>query len=153
MAADALVSLGVVAAGTLYLWRSWAWIDPVMSLIVAGVVVVGTWSLFRESLHLLFDGVPEGIDLGEVRAALLALPGVRDLHELHVWGMASSQTRSRHTSSSRPSMTARTRCCGRRHTRYTNASRSSTSRYNSSQRTAQAAGAVNGRGEHDPVPT
>jgi len=92
MAADALVSLGVVAAGTLYLWRSWAWIDPVMSLIVAGVVVVGTWSLFRESLHLLFDGVPEGIDLGEVRAALLALPGVRDLHELHVWGMASSQT-------------------------------------------------------------
>ncbi len=92
MAADALVSLGVVAAGTLYLWRSWAWIDPVMSLIVAGVIVAGTWSLFRESLHLLFDGVPEGIDLGEVRAALLALPGVRDLHELHVWGMASSQT-------------------------------------------------------------
>jgi cobalt-zinc-cadmium efflux system protein len=56
------------------------------------VIVAGTWSLFRESLHLLFDGVPEGIDLGEVRAALLALPGVRDLHELHVWGMASSQT-------------------------------------------------------------
>lgn len=92
MAADALVSLGVVAAGTFYLWRSWAWIDPVMSLIVAGVIVVGTWSLFRESLHLLFDGVPEGIQLGEVRAALLALAGVRDLHELHVRGMASSQT-------------------------------------------------------------
>ena len=92
MAADALVSLGVVAAGTVYLWRSWAWIDSLMSLIVAGVVVVGTWSLFRESLHLLFDGVPGGIDVHEVRAALRALPGVRGLHELHAWGMASSQT-------------------------------------------------------------
>ena len=61
-------------------------------MIVAGVVVVGTWSLFRESLHLLFDGVPEGIDVHEVRAALRTLPGVRGLHELHVWGMASSQT-------------------------------------------------------------
>jgi len=92
MAADALVSVGVVAAGAIYLWRSWTWIDPVMSLIIAVVIVAGTWSLFRESLHLLFDGVPEGIDLREVRAALLALSGVRDLHELHVWGMASSQT-------------------------------------------------------------
>jgi cobalt-zinc-cadmium efflux system protein len=92
MAADALVSVGVVAAGAIYLWRSWTWIDPVMSLIIAAVIVAGTWSLFKESLHLLFDGVPEGIDLREVRAALLALPGVRDLHELHVWGMASSQS-------------------------------------------------------------
>ena len=91
MAADALVSLGVVAAGTIYLWRAWAWIDPVVSLIIAAVIVAGTWSLFRESLHLLFDGVPAGIDLPQVRAALLALPGVRRLHDLHVWGMASSQ--------------------------------------------------------------
>lgn len=92
MAADALVSLAVVASGTLYLWRAWTWLDPVMSLIVAVVIVVGTWSLFRQSLHLLFDGVPEGIELAEVRAVLLSLPGVRDLHDLHVWGLASSQT-------------------------------------------------------------
>ena len=92
MAADALVSLGVVAAGILYLWQSWTWIDPVMSLVIAAVIVTGTWSLFRESLHLLFDGVPEHIDLGKVRAALLELPDVRALHELHVWGMATSQT-------------------------------------------------------------
>jgi len=92
MAADALVSLGVVAAGILYLWQSWTWIDPVMSLIIAAVIVAGTWSLFRESLHLMFDGVPEHIDLLEVRATLLALPDVRALHDLHVWGMATSQT-------------------------------------------------------------
>jgi cobalt-zinc-cadmium efflux system protein len=67
MAADALVSLGVVMGGALYLWKGWAWIDPVMSLAIAVVIVVGTWNLFRQSLHLLFDGVPEGIDLGEVR--------------------------------------------------------------------------------------
>ena len=92
MAADALVSLGVVAAGVVYLWRAWAWVDPVVSLVIAAVIVVGTWSLFKESLHLLFDGVPQGIDVRDVRAALLSLPGVRGLHELHVWGMATSET-------------------------------------------------------------
>ncbi|MEX2662358.1 MAG: cation diffusion facilitator family transporter [Vicinamibacterales bacterium] len=92
MAADALVSLGVVGAGVVYLWRGWVWIDPVVSLVIAAVVVAGTWSLFKESLHLLFDGVPEGIDVRDVRATLLALPGVQDLHELHVWGMATSET-------------------------------------------------------------
>ena len=92
MAADALVSMGVVAAGGAYLWRGWEWIDPVMSLIIAGVIVVGTWSLFRQSLHLLFDGVPEGIVLQDVRAALLAIPGVGSVHDLHVWGMATSET-------------------------------------------------------------
>jgi cobalt-zinc-cadmium efflux system protein len=92
MAADALVSLGVVAAGAVYLWQAWAWVDPVVSLVVAAVIVVGTWSLFRESLHLLFDGVPAGVDLRDVRAVLLALPGVSGLHELHVWGMATSET-------------------------------------------------------------
>lgn len=92
MAADALVSLGVVAAGVTYLWLAWTWIDPVVSLVVSAVIVAGTWSLFKESLHLLFDGVPEGIDVRDVRATLLALPGVRGLHDLHVWGMATSET-------------------------------------------------------------
>jgi cobalt-zinc-cadmium efflux system protein len=92
MAADALVSLGVVAAGLVYLWQQWAWVDPVVSLVIAAVIVVGTWSLFKESLHLLFDGVPKDIDVREVRATLLALPGVQGLHELHVWGMATSET-------------------------------------------------------------
>jgi cobalt-zinc-cadmium efflux system protein len=92
MAADALVSLGVVAAGVIYLWLAWMWIDPVVSLVVSAVIVAGTWSLFKESLHLLFDGVPRGIDVRDVQASLLALPGVQGLHELHVWGMATSET-------------------------------------------------------------
>jgi len=92
MAADALVSLGVVIGGALYLWQGWAWIDPVMSLVIAVVIVLGTWSLFRQSLHMLFDGVPEGIDLSAVRKLLLGLPGVGDVHDLHVWSMGTSQT-------------------------------------------------------------
>ena len=91
MAADALVSLGVVLAGALYLWQGWAWIDPVLSLVIAVVIVAGTWGLLRRSVHLLFDGVPEGIDLVAVRRSLLALPGVAGLHDLHVWAMGSTE--------------------------------------------------------------
>ncbi|WP_363254653.1 cation diffusion facilitator family transporter [Polaromonas sp.] len=92
MAADALVSLGVVLGGALYLWQGWAWIDPVMSLAIAVVIVAGTWDLFRQSLHMLFDGVPDQVDLARVRQRLLGLPGVADVHDLHVWAMGTSQT-------------------------------------------------------------
>jgi cobalt-zinc-cadmium efflux system protein len=91
MAADALVSLGVVIGGALYLWQGWAWLDPVMSLVIAVVIVLGTWGLLRQSLHLLFDGVPAGIDLQAVRELLLGLPGVSEVHDLHVWAMGTSQ--------------------------------------------------------------
>lgn len=92
MAGDALVSLGVVIGGALYLWQGWAWIDPVMSLAIAIVIVAGTWSLFKQSLHLLFDGVPEKVDLAAVRQHLQNLPGVADVHDLHVWAMGTAQT-------------------------------------------------------------
>jgi len=91
MAADALVSAGVVVAGGLALWFGWNWLDPVASLVIAAVIVVGTWSLFRQSLHLLFDGVPESVDLGAVQALLEALPGVACVHDLHVWAMGTSE--------------------------------------------------------------
>ncbi len=91
MAADALVSLAVVLGGAVYLWRGWAWIDPLMSLGIAAVIVVGTWQLFRQSLSLLLDGVPEHIDLAAVRDRLLGLPGVAGLHDLHVWAMGTTQ--------------------------------------------------------------
>jgi cobalt-zinc-cadmium efflux system protein len=92
MAADALVSAGVVVAGGLALWYGWTWLDPVVSLIIAAVIVVGTWSLFRQSLHLLFDGVPESVDLPAVQALLTSLPGVAQVTDLHVWAMGTSET-------------------------------------------------------------
>ena len=92
MAADALVSLAVVIAGALYLWQGWLWVDPIVSLVIALVIIAGTWSLFRQSLHLLFDGVPAHIELGAVRTALLQLPNVRALHDLHIWALASLET-------------------------------------------------------------
>lgn len=91
MAADALVSAGVVVAGGLALWFGWSWLDPVVSLLIAAVIVVGTWNLFKQSLHLLFDGVPEGVDLHAVQALLESLPGVERVHDLHVWAMGTSE--------------------------------------------------------------
>lgn len=92
MVADGLVSVAVVVTGALALWFGWDWLDPVASLGVAAVVVVGTWSLFRQSLHLLFDGVPEGLVLTEIRASLQGVPGVLQAHHLHVWALATSES-------------------------------------------------------------
>ncbi|MDI1273615.1 cation diffusion facilitator family transporter [Polaromonas sp.] len=90
MAADALVSAGVVIAGALTLWMGWVWLDPVVSLLIAAVILVGTWSLFKESLHMLFDGVPDSVDPQAVQDCLAALPGVTRVHDLHIWSMGTS---------------------------------------------------------------
>jgi cobalt-zinc-cadmium efflux system protein len=92
MAGDAVVSAGVVVAGGLALAFGWHWLDPVVSLLIAAAIVWGTWSLFRQSLHLLFDGVPEHVDLGAVRALLVGLPGVAQVSDLHVWAMGTRET-------------------------------------------------------------
>ena len=92
MAADALVSAGVVLAGALTLWFGWDWLDPLVSLLIAALIVIGTWGLFRQSLHLLFDGVPEGVDLRAVHEQLASLPGVVRVHDLHVWAMGTADT-------------------------------------------------------------
>ena len=92
MAGDALVSAGVVVTGAMAFMFGWNWLDPVMSLAIAVVIVLATWSLFRQSLHLLFDGVPDSIDLHAVRGALEALPGVDRVHDLHVWATGTTET-------------------------------------------------------------
>lgn len=91
MAADALVSAGVVVAGALTLWMSWTWLDPVVSLLIAAVIFLGTWSLFKQAVHLLFDGVPDSIDPQAVHDYLVGLPGVNRVHDLHIWAMDTSQ--------------------------------------------------------------
>jgi cobalt-zinc-cadmium efflux system protein len=90
MAADALVSLGVVIAGALYIWSGWTWLDPAISLVIAVVILLGTWGLLHQSLHLSLDGVPASIELDKVKDHLLALPEVSDVHDLHVWAMSTS---------------------------------------------------------------
>ena len=91
MAADALVSAGVVVAGGLTVWLGWVWVDPVVSLVVAAVIIAGTWGLFKQSLHLMVDGVPAHIDLRAVHDQLAALPGVERVHDLHIWAMGTSE--------------------------------------------------------------
>jgi cobalt-zinc-cadmium efflux system protein len=90
--ADAAVSAGVVVAGAV-IWRTgWGWVDPLTGLIVSAIVLLGTGRLLRESLHLAMDGVPLEIDLEAVRAYLAGLPGVEDVHDLHVWAMSTTET-------------------------------------------------------------
>lgn len=92
MAADAGVSLGVVAAGFGMLYTGWLWLDPAVSLGIAVVILLGTWGLLRESAQLAVHAVPAGIDPAAVRRRLAALPGVDEVHDLHVWGMSTTET-------------------------------------------------------------
>jgi cobalt-zinc-cadmium efflux system protein len=92
MAADALVTAGVVAAGIAIGLTGWPWLDPAVSLGVSGVIVFGTWGLLRSAIGLALDAVPEGVDPAAVRAHLSALPGVAAVHDLHIWGMSTTET-------------------------------------------------------------
>ena len=92
MAADAAVSAGVVIAGILIMYTGRLWIDPVVSLIIAAVILFGTWSLLRESVNLALHAVPEGIDPQKISAYLKSLPGVIAVHDLHIWGMSTTET-------------------------------------------------------------
>jgi cobalt-zinc-cadmium efflux system protein len=92
MAADAVVSLGVVVSGALIMYYGLNWIDPVTSLVIAAVIFLSTWSLLRDSLNLAVDAVPKNVDPDAVREYLCGLPGVRDLHDLHIWPMSTTDT-------------------------------------------------------------
>ncbi len=92
MMADAAVSLGVVVAGLVILETGWEWLDPLVSLAIAGVILWGTWGLLKESVSMSMAGVPSGIDIDEVRSALARRPGVEDVHDLHVWAMSTTET-------------------------------------------------------------
>jgi cobalt-zinc-cadmium efflux system protein len=92
MAADAIVSLGVVISGALILFYGMNWIDPVISLVIAVVIFLSTWGLLRDSLNLALDAVPRNVDPEAVRDYLASLPGVRALHDLHIWPMSTTDT-------------------------------------------------------------
>jgi cobalt-zinc-cadmium efflux system protein len=92
MAADALVSAGVVAAGLVILLTNWLWLDPLVSLVVSALIVWGTWGLLRESLGMSMAAVPSHIDPAALRAWLETRPGVTSVHDLHIWPMSTTET-------------------------------------------------------------
>jgi len=92
MAADAAVSLGVVVAGVMMIFTGWYWLDPVVSLVIVAVIVVGTWGLLRESVQLALNAVPANIDVPKIDAYLRQCPGVTDIHDLHIWAMSTTET-------------------------------------------------------------
>jgi cobalt-zinc-cadmium efflux system protein len=90
MAMDAAVSAGVVIAGVIIGVTGWLWVDPMVSLLIVAVITIGTWGLLRESIHLALDAVPESVELSQVEAYLHGLPGVTEVHDLHIWGMSTT---------------------------------------------------------------
>lgn len=92
MAADAAVSLGVAVAGVIMLFTGWYWLDPVISLVIVGVIVVGTWGLLRESVQLALNAVPAHIDANAVETHLREYRGVTDIHDLHIWGVSTTES-------------------------------------------------------------
>ena len=91
MAADTLVSIGVVVSGIIISHTSWFIIDPIIGIVIAVVILISTWELLRDSMRLALDGVPEGIELEEVMQAMRDTAHVTDVHHLHVWAMSTTE--------------------------------------------------------------
>jgi len=92
MAADALLTLGVAVAGAIIMLTNWLWVDPMVSLVLSVVIIAGTWSLLRDSVMLALDGVPRTVNHAAVRSYLHALPGISEIHDLHIWAMSTTET-------------------------------------------------------------
>jgi len=92
MAADAAVSIAVVIAGVAMFYTGWFMIDPIISLVIVIVIVVGTWSLLRDSMQLALSAVPANIDALAIDAYLRQLVGVTEIHDLHIWGLSTTES-------------------------------------------------------------
>jgi cobalt-zinc-cadmium efflux system protein len=90
MAADAGVTVGVIIAALLIRWTEWQWLDPATSLLIAIVILVGSWGLLRDSINLVMDAVPPGIDQEAVGKYLRSLKEVSEIHDLHIWGLSTT---------------------------------------------------------------
>ena len=89
---DLLGSIGVIVGALVIRFTGWNWVDTVIAVAIGLWVLPRTWILLRETINILLDGVPDGIELAEVKQALLDLPGVLSLHDLHVWAVSSGKT-------------------------------------------------------------
>jgi len=88
---DALISLGVVISAALLYWTGWLWLDPLVGLLIALLILKGTWSLFADSFRLIIDGVPRSISVTSVRELLTSHAGVKGVHDLHVWALSTQE--------------------------------------------------------------
>ena len=92
MAADALVSVGVVVSGIIITYTGWSIIDPIIGLGIAVIIIVSTWGLLHDSLRLSLDGVPVGIDAQKIQQLIMEQPGVENCHHLHIWALSTTET-------------------------------------------------------------
>jgi cobalt-zinc-cadmium efflux system protein len=92
MAADAVISLGVVVAGIAIMLTGWLWLDPAISLAIVVIILFGTWRLLRDSINLSIDAVPQSIDVSHIQSYLSDLENVSDIHDLHVWALSTTET-------------------------------------------------------------
>lgn len=91
MVGDALIALGVVVGGLLVWYTGWLWLDPAISLVISAMILVSAWHLFRASFQLALHAVPENVDTEAIMAYLTSLPNVAAVHDLHVWGMSTTE--------------------------------------------------------------
>jgi cobalt-zinc-cadmium efflux system protein len=91
MAADAGISAGVAAAALVTMWTHWLWLDPVVSLVIVGIIVAGTWGLLRDAVYMSLAGVPESVDPAGVRFFLSRQKGVAKVHDLHIWPVSTTE--------------------------------------------------------------
>lgn len=89
MLGDTISTAAVILGGLAIRFTGWQWIDPVLSLIIAAMIVLSSWSIIRESLHILLEGTPRSVNLDELRTAMKKVPGVVSVHDLHVWSLTS----------------------------------------------------------------
>ena len=92
MLVDAIVSIGVVVAGLAMMFSDWYWLDPVISLVIVSIIVIGTWDLLRDSVQLALSAVPSHINMTAIEIYLRQCPGVEDIHDLHIWGMSTTES-------------------------------------------------------------
>lgn len=86
---DAISSIGVILAAIAIYFTEWTWLDPLMSVVIGIIIFVGSFRVLKSSLHILVEGVPEGIKLKEVAATLTEMDGIREVHDLHIWNICS----------------------------------------------------------------
>ena len=89
--ADAGVSVGVVVSGVLIAFTGWNWIDPIVSVLIGIIIVISSWDVFKQSLNLLLNGVPAGIDEAGIESYLDNHPAVKSVHDLHIWGISTTE--------------------------------------------------------------